>query len=72
MALFVQVHTCGRPYVVMALYSYGPVCTGAHVREALRTGLLPLSQLLLETDSPFMRPDRAYLPAVQVSSRCAG
>eukprot|EP00966_Prymnesium_polylepis_P293634 6781507-Prymnesium_polylepis.1 len=38
---------------------------GAHVRDALRAGLLPLDQLMIETDSPFMRPDAAYLPDVR-------
>ena len=38
---------------------------GAAVRDALRAGALPLTQLMLETDSPFMRPDREYLPDVK-------
>ena len=37
---------------------------GARVREFLRAGLLPLEQLMLETDSPFMKPDKASLPNV--------
>lgn len=35
---------------------------GAHIRAALRAGTLPLSRLMLETDCPFMMPDRAYIP----------
>jgi len=27
------------------------------------SGALPLSRLMIETDAPFMRADRAYLPA---------
>ena len=38
---------------------------GAAVRAALRDGALPLAQLMLETESPFMRPDREYLPDVK-------
>ena len=38
---------------------------GRHVREALRGGALPLSQLMLETDAPFMKPDRERLPNVK-------
>lgn len=42
---------------------------GAHVREALRAGALPLENLLLETDAPFMKPDKAYLPDVKALKR---
>eukprot|EP01062_Namystynia_karyoxenos_P030870 TRINITY_DN2296_c0_g1_i1.p1 TRINITY_DN2296_c0_g1~~TRINITY_DN2296_c0_g1_i1.p1 ORF type:complete len:1690 (+),score=442.83 TRINITY_DN2296_c0_g1_i1:110-5071(+) len=35
----------------------------AALRAALASGVLPLSQLVVETDSPHMRPDTAYLPA---------
>jgi len=35
----------------------------AHLREALKAGTLPLSQLMLETDCPFMTPDKCYLPS---------
>ena len=42
---------------------------GAHVREALRAGVVPLSCLMLETDAPFMRPDKAYLPDVKALKR---
>ena len=38
---------------------------GAALRAALREGALPLAQLMLETDSPFMRPDREHLPEVR-------
>jgi Tat protein secretion system quality control protein TatD with DNase activity len=38
---------------------------GAALRAALREGVLPLAQLMLETDSPFMRPDREHLPEVR-------
>ena len=38
---------------------------GAALRAALQDGALPLAQLMLETDSPFMRPDREYLPEVK-------
>ena len=38
---------------------------GAHVREALRAGALPLEQLMLEPDSPFMRPDANHLPELR-------
>merc|ERR1719316_2104218 len=31
---------------------------GAHVREAVASGLLPLEQLMVETDAPFMKPDK--------------
>merc|ERR1712094_53652 len=34
---------------------------GLHLREALKAGSLPLKQLMLETDSPFMKPDREHL-----------
>ena len=43
----------------------GMVQRGAAVRDALRAGELPLHQLMLETDSPFMRPDASYLPDVR-------
>jgi len=36
---------------------------GAHIRELLQQGALPLSQLMLETDCPYMMPDKCYLPA---------
>jgi TatD DNase family protein len=36
---------------------------GAHVREAVAAGQLPLEQLLLETDAPFMKPDKEFLPS---------
>ena len=42
---------------------------GAHVREAIRAGDLPLSSLMLETDAPFMKPDKAHLPAVGALKR---
>jgi TatD DNase family protein len=42
---------------------------GAHVREALRDGVIPLSQLMLETDSPFMKPDKEYLPEIKSLKR---
>lgn len=42
---------------------------GAHVRAALRDGALPLSQLMLETDAPFMKPDKEWLPDVKVIKR---
>mmetsp|Transcript_8377 Transcript_8377/g.16942 ORF Transcript_8377/g.16942 Transcript_8377/m.16942 type:complete len:93 (-) Transcript_8377:347-625(-) len=38
---------------------------GAHVREALAAGALRLSNLLLETDAPFMKPDKSALPDVK-------
>ena len=38
---------------------------GAHVRAALAAGDLPLEQLMIETDSPFMRPDASYLPDIR-------
>ena len=42
---------------------------GAHVRQALRDGAVPLGQLMVETDAPFMRPDREYLPDVKSLQR---
>jgi len=36
---------------------------GSHIRELLTRGVLPLRQLMLETDCPFMMPDKDYLPA---------
>ena len=36
---------------------------GAHIRQLLRQGALPLRQLMLETDYPFMMPDKSYLPS---------
>lgn len=42
---------------------------GAHVRDALRSGALPLSQLMLETDAPFMKPDKERLPDLKVIKR---
>lgn len=38
---------------------------GAHVREAVASGLLPLEQLMVETDAPFMKPDKEFLPDVK-------
>ncbi|KAK3286860.1 hypothetical protein CYMTET_5604 [Cymbomonas tetramitiformis] len=35
---------------------------GAHVREALQNGSLPLERIMVETDSPFMQPDKVYIP----------
>ena len=42
---------------------------GAHVRAALRDGALPLAQLMLETDAPFMKPDKERLPDVKLLRR---
>ena len=42
---------------------------GAHVRAALRDGALPLAQLMLETDAPFMKPDKVHLPDVKALKR---
>jgi TatD DNase family protein len=42
---------------------------GAHVREAIAAGLLPLSRVLIETDSPFMKPDKTFLPDVKSLQR---
>lgn len=42
---------------------------GADLREALRAGTIPLDQLMLETDSPFMKPDNVCLPNVSVLKR---
>ena len=42
---------------------------GAHVREALRRGVLPLEQLMLETDAPYMKPDKSYLPSIKSLKR---
>jgi len=36
---------------------------GAHIRAMLQEGKLPLSQLMIETDCPFMMPDQCYLPS---------
>lgn len=36
---------------------------GAHIRELLQQGALPLNQLMIETDCPFMMPDKCYLPS---------
>ncbi|CAE7748833.1 tatD [Symbiodinium sp. KB8] len=35
---------------------------GAHIRQLLQDGAIPLEQLMIETDCPFMLPDREYLP----------
>ncbi|CAK9036840.1 unnamed protein product [Durusdinium trenchii] len=35
---------------------------GAHIRQLLEQGALPLQQLMIETDCPFMLPDKEYLP----------
>ncbi|CAK0828818.1 unnamed protein product [Prorocentrum cordatum] len=35
---------------------------GEHVRDYLKKGHIPLQQLMIETDCPFMMPDRDYLP----------
>lgn len=42
---------------------------GAHVRQAIASGLLPLSRVLTETDSPFMKPDKTFLPDVKSLQR---
>ncbi|CAE7745808.1 tatD [Symbiodinium pilosum] len=43
---------------------------GAHIRELLRTAALPLKQLMIETDCPFMMPDKEYFSeAVGVRGR---
>ena len=42
---------------------------GAHLREALRAGALPLSHIMLETDAPFMKPDKERLPDVKLLRR---
>jgi len=34
----------------------------SHLRALLARGMPPLSQLMIETDAPFMMPDRCYLP----------
>eukprot|EP00971_Amphidinium_carterae_P184698 3666925-Amphidinium_carterae.1 len=36
---------------------------GWDVRESVKSGKLPLKLLMLETDCPFMMPDKGYLPA---------
>ncbi|CAE8588893.1 unnamed protein product [Polarella glacialis] len=35
---------------------------GAHIRRFLEAGDLPLHHLMIETDCPFMLPDKQYLP----------
>mmetsp|Transcript_160209 Transcript_160209/g.283811 ORF Transcript_160209/g.283811 Transcript_160209/m.283811 type:complete len:589 (-) Transcript_160209:77-1843(-) len=35
---------------------------GFHIRAMLQKGVLPLQQLMIETDCPFMMPDKEYLP----------
>jgi len=35
---------------------------GAHIREFLSGNIIPLSQLMIETDCPFMMPDSEYIP----------
>ena len=42
---------------------------GAHVRDAIRAGDVPLGSMMLETDAPFMKPDKLYLPAAQAVTR---
>eukprot|EP00438_Fugacium_kawagutii_P017578 Skav222241 [mRNA] locus=scaffold3059:165090:175699:- [translate_table: standard] len=37
---------------------------GAHIRQMLEAGDIPVQQLMLETDCPFMMPDKEYLPDV--------
>eukprot|EP01062_Namystynia_karyoxenos_P010302 TRINITY_DN13648_c0_g1_i1.p1 TRINITY_DN13648_c0_g1~~TRINITY_DN13648_c0_g1_i1.p1 ORF type:complete len:533 (+),score=68.39 TRINITY_DN13648_c0_g1_i1:72-1670(+) len=51
-----------RGYTIGLTGFAGMRTRGAHVRAALRDGLLPLSQLLLETDCPYMRPDEQWMP----------
>jgi len=52
-----------RGYFIGLTGFVGMKTRGAHIREFLRQGDLPLSQLMIETDCPFMMPDKCYLPA---------
>lgn len=57
-----------RPYVERGFFIgltgfAGMKLRGGHIRELLRQGALPLNQLMIETDCPFMMPDKCYLPA---------
>lgn len=35
---------------------------GSHIRKMLQKGVVPLKQLMIETDCPFMMPDKDYFP----------
>jgi len=58
---------CKR-YVAMGMYIgltgfVGMLQRGQHVRSLLERRVIPLERLMLETDSPFMQPDKNYFPA---------
>jgi len=51
-----------KGYVIGLTGFIGMQRRAAHLRRALQEGILPLSQLVLETDSPYMMPDANYIP----------
>ncbi|CAJ1408113.1 unnamed protein product [Effrenium voratum] len=52
----------GKGYFIGLTGFAGMKKRGAHIRQLLATGALPLQQLMIETDCPFMLPDKEYLP----------
>jgi TatD DNase family protein len=51
-----------RGYFIGLTGFAGMKTRGAKLRAALQAGALPLEKLMLETDCPFMMPDRDYIP----------
>lgn len=51
----------GRGYLIGLTGFAGMRKRGAHVRKLIEDGKLPLERLMLETDCPFMMPDKEFL-----------
>lgn len=51
-----------RGYFIGLTGFAGMKARGSHIRDYLARGIIPLNQLMIETDCPFMMPDKEYLP----------
>lgn len=51
-----------RGYMIGLTGFIGMHRRAGHLRKALASGALPLSRLMVETDAPYMKPDKQYLP----------
>jgi len=59
-----------KGYMIGLTGFIGMTKRGAHIRDMVWNGDLPVQQLMLETDCPFMMPDKDYLPAdIKVTDR---
>lgn len=51
-----------RGYMIGLTGFVGMQKRGAHLRKLIAEGAIPLDRLMIETDCPFMMPDKQYIP----------